>query len=157
MLDQGTKQAATRALVLPDGILPPDPQRIRSAQSVLIEPWLTLQIAGNEGGAWGLLRALPDATRIPLFVGFGLIAAALVILLYRRIEGHPLLRGGLVLVLGGVLGNLVDRMRYGYVVDFLSVQLGAQQFPTFNVADLALLFGVILVVFDAFQLNRANP
>lgn len=149
LLDQWTKARAIRALVLPDGVLPPDPSRIRSAASTLIDPWLHLRLAGNEGGAWGLLSALPDAARIPLFVAFGLIGAALVVFLYRRLPGHALLRTGLVAVLGGVLGNLVDRMRYGYVVDFLELQLSGARMPTFNVADLALLFGVICVLIDA--------
>jgi len=60
----------------------------------------------------------------------------------------------LALVLGGAIGNLVDRVRLGYVVDFIDVHVGGWHYPAFNVADSAITCGVILLLLDALLLSR---
>jgi len=63
---------------------------------------------------------------------------------------------GLALILGGAIGNLVDRIQLGYVVDFIDVYYKNWHFPAFNIADSAITCGVILLLFDAFLLSRAR-
>jgi lipoprotein signal peptidase len=64
---------------------------------------------------------------------------------------HALLCGGLALILGGAIGNVIDRFEHGYVVDFVQVHWGAAYFPAFNVADSAISIGAALVVLDALR------
>ena len=63
----------------------------------------------------------------------------------------------MALVLGGAIGNLVDRVMLGYVVDFIDVHVGGWHYPAFNVADSAITCGVILLLLDALLLNRTPP
>ena len=58
--------------------------------------------------------------------------------------------GSLALLLAGIAGNLTDRMRLGFVVDFIDVQFGSWHYPTFNVADSAICIGAVLLIFDLF-------
>jgi signal peptidase II len=92
---------------------------------------------------------LPPHIRHPLFVAIA-VAAALLIVLYRHrhLRQNPLASAALGLILGGAVGNLVDRLRYGTVVDFLDVYLGAYHWPAFNVADSAISTGVGLMLLD---------
>lgn len=147
-LDQITKIWAARTLVLPDGQLPADAAAIQSDVRVIIEGWFNVRVAGNKGAAWGLFRDLPDSWRVTFFVVVGLVAIAIIVAFYRNAAGQRLLSAALVLILGGAVGNLLDRMRLGYVVDFIDWHHGAHHFPTFNVADVAISVGVTLLVAD---------
>jgi signal peptidase II len=71
-------------------------------------------------------------------------------------RGQALLAAGLALVLGGALGNLVDRLRLGYVVDFISVHYRDWYFPTFNVADAAISVGAALILLDSLRAAGAG-
>jgi signal peptidase II len=73
----------------------------------------------------------------------------------RRLPGGQAVLAGLALVLGGALGNLVDRLRLGYVVDFISVHYRDWYFPTFNIADSAISVGAALLILDS--LRRSGP
>lgn len=101
----------------------------------------------NTGVAWGFLRELPGVRWI--LVGVTLVAAVLM-LVWLALEERP--RGGVVwglgLVIGGALGNLVDRIRLGAVVDFLRFNVGEFVWPSFNVADAAIVIGVALVLIN---------
>ena len=105
----------------------------------------------NPGGAWGLLGGESPALRITFFVAISVVAVVFILSLYRKTTlEQKALTWGLPLVLGGALGNLVDRIRYGEVVDFIKVHLGSYQYPTFNVADIAICVGVGLMAIDMF-------
>ena len=69
---------------------------------------------------------------------------------------HALLAFGLALILGGAIGNVIDRFEHGYVVDFVHVHWGAAYFPAFNVADSAISIGAVLVILDAILEGRRN-
>lgn len=107
----------------------------------------------NPGGAWSFLRGLPEYYRRPFFLFVSAAAMVFMVQLYAR-AGHRLkgMRWGLPLALGGALGNLVDRIRYGSVVDFLDLYFtrggSEHHWPTFNVADVAIVVGVVLMAFD---------
>jgi signal peptidase II len=115
--------------------------------------------AQNPGGAWSLFRSMPDTLRRPFFLVVSAIAIVFIVSIYRHI--HPDQRGmkwGLPLALGGAMGNLVDRIRYGWVIDFVDVYLtrGARQhhWPTFNVADVAIVVGVGLMAISMLSTAR---
>ncbi len=109
----------------------------------------------NDGGAWGLLSTEPASVRRPFFLGISVVAIIFIVSLYRKLTPRQwALKWGLPLVLGGALGNLVNRIQYNYVVDFIDVSAhwdGAEHhWPTFNVADIWIVVGVLLMAVDMF-------
>lgn len=118
--------------------------------------------AQNPGGAWSFLRGLPDTLRRPFFLAVSAAAIVFIISIYRRIgEDQKAMKWGLPLALGGAMGNLVDRMRYGWVVDFVDIYFSRRgrehHWPTFNVADIAIVIGVGLMAIDMLWIRRAKP
>jgi signal peptidase II len=109
--------------------------------------------AQNPGGAWSFLRGLPDTLRRPFFLVVSAAAIVFIVSIYRRIgRDQRAMKWGLPLALGGAMGNLVDRIRYGWVVDFVDIYIkrGGREhhWPTFNVADIAIVVGVGLMAID---------
>jgi signal peptidase II len=97
----------------------------------------------NPGGAFGFLAGMSAEVRSLLFIAVSLVAAGLILYFYWQTPlGHRFLSVGLALIFGGAVGNLVDRMRFGIVVDFLDVYAGTLHWPAFNVADSAITIGV---------------
>lgn len=103
----------------------------------------------NPGAAWGLLADQPGWQRW-FFIGLAtLVSVYLVVWLWRiRKERQAVLAAGLALVLGGAIGNVIDRILLGSVVDFIQVYLGSWPFPSFNVADSAISVGAVLLIID---------
>ncbi len=98
-----------------------------------------LTLAHNTGGAWGLL---PSGNR--LFVGIAILAVCCIVFAYHRMrQMDTLMAGAFALALGGALGNLIDRLRFGYVVDFLHAKI--INWPIFNVADSGISIGICLL------------
>jgi signal peptidase II len=137
-----------------------------------IEVWnnhVTLVLARNRGGAWGLLQSTSENVRRPFFLLVSVAAIAFIMTLYRRLlPRQRALRWGLPLVLGGALGNVLDRIRYGQVIDFIDAHAQCswalvfwkgpdRHWPTFNVADIAICVGVGLMAVDMFTSKRAPP
>lgn len=117
--------------------------------------------AQNPGGAWSFLRGMPDSLRRPFFLVITSIAVVFIIAVYRRVNRAQFgMMWGLPLALGGAIGNLVDRMRYGWVVDFVDMYItrGGREmhWPTYNVADIAIVVGVILMGIDTLR-GRNTP
>lgn len=138
-------------------------QRLDGYPGVL-EVWknhLTLVLARNRGGAWGLLQTTSENVRRPFFLLVSVAAIAFIMTLYRRLlPRQRALRWGLPLVLGGALGNVLDRIRFGQVIDFIDAHImykGVDRhWPTFNVADIAICIGVGLMAVDMFTSKRAQ-
>ncbi len=112
--------------------------------------------AQNPGGAWSFLRGLPDSLRRPFFLVVSAAAIVFIITIYQRInQDQKMMKWGLPLALGGAMGNLADRIRYGWVVDFIDVSMrwGGRDhhWPTFNVADIAIVIGVGLMAIDMLR------
>ena len=133
-----------------ESLRPGDPRRF-----VVLEDHINFIFAKNRGGAWGLLQNETEALRRPFFLIVSVAAIVFIVSLYRKLQpGQTALKWGLPLVLGGALGNLVDRIRYGFVVDFIDVymQMDGQpkHWPTFNVADISICVGVALMAIDMF-------
>ncbi len=161
--DLGAKEWALGALSTPrTGDPPPlctadghgmhSMQRLRSDVVVLVGEYLELRYAENCGAAFGFLRTQPQAVRTTLF-GLAAIAASIVLAwMFVRGRGGPLFAWSAPLVVSGAVGNLVDRIRHGFVVDFIRFHVhDGWEWPTFNVADAAISVGVALLVIDGFR------
>ncbi|MBU0664561.1 MAG: lipoprotein signal peptidase [Proteobacteria bacterium] len=99
----------------------------------------------NKGAAFGFLAGQTGAWRHYLFLMLGAVALVVIVIAWSRMRyAHRLYSISLPLIGGGALGNLIDRVRHGSVVDFLDVYIGAHHWPAFNVADSAITIGVVL-------------
>ncbi len=136
LLDQATKQVIVRTLRLGQGI-------------PVIPNFFDIVFVLNPGAAFSFLATLPDSVRTPFFIIIS-VTAVILIIFYRtrHLQRHALASVSLALILGGAVGNLIDRLRYGMVVDFLLVHVYQYHWPAFNVADSAISVGVMMMVLD---------
>jgi len=118
----------------------------------LVDGYLDLAYVRNPGAAWGFLARSQVSFRQPFFVGISLLAMGFILYLFLRLEpGQRLLLLALALVMGGAVGNFVDRLRFRYVIDFIELHLRHRhRWPTFNVADMAITVGVVLLFVEMF-------
>ena len=146
LLDQGTKIWADSDL------------KNRPGQNItLIDGYLDLHYARNPGAAFSMFKDWSPATRGIFFVVVSLAAVAAMIVLYRRMpDRRPLFEWALGSLIGGAVGNLIDRLRFNEVIDFLDMHWGKHHWPTYNVADIAIVAGIGLVLVDSF-LQRPRP
>lgn len=119
------------------------------AGDVVLAPFLKLSLAFNTGAAFSFLAGAGGWQNL-FFVGIAIVVSIVILVMIRRLGSSELqVAVALALVLGGALGNLIDRLRLGYVVDFIDVHYQSWHWPTFNVADSAITIGAILLVLDA--------
>jgi signal peptidase II len=126
-------------------------ERFRYGESVPIIPgFFSLTYIRNTGAAFGLLAHANPAFRIPFFVIVPLVALIAIGFIFRKIpDGDLKLSSALSLVIGGAVGNLIDRVTLNYVVDFLDFHWRYEyHFPAFNVADMAICIGVGILMLD---------
>lgn len=128
---------------------------------VFSENFLMLRYAENPGAAFGLFRRLPPGARGPLFHLVSIGAVVLITVYYLRLAGTKQERWaliGLPLVLGGAIGNWVDRLARGFVIDFIEAHWkDVYTWPSFNVADSAIVVGVILLLIDGMVRRDRKP
>ncbi len=123
-------------------------------QSEAITSYFNLVMVYNKGAAFSFLSDQPGWQRY-FFTGVSLIASLFILWMLRRHPTQHLFCWALALILGGAIGNLIDRIAYGHVIDFLDVHVGGWHWPAFNVADSAITLGAILFVLDEFRrVNR---
>ena len=135
LVDQMTKAWAVRRLRLGDIVSP-------------IPGFLNFAYAQNTGIAFSMLDDHGSTGRWGLSI-IALIAATLVLFFFWRTpRSDDRMLGALALILAGIAGNVTDRMRLGFVVDFIDVQFGSWHYPTFNVADIAVCVGAGLLILD---------
>ena len=112
----------------------------------VIDGFFNITYVRNTGVAFGIFSSISSPAKSVLLSAFAALAAVLVIGYSLRTPiGNRLVHVALALILGGALGNLYDRVAYGYVVDFLEFYLRTYHWPSFNVADSAISIGVILL------------
>ena len=111
--------------------------------------FLNLVLVFNKGAAFSFL-ADASGWQTPLLVAFSLLAAVIVGVLLLRSPGREMLCAGLALILGGALGNVIDRLRFGQVVDFLDFHAFGWHWPAFNIADSAITVGAGLLILEGF-------
>jgi len=109
--------------------------------------------AHNRGAAFSFLNDASGWQRW-FFIVLGIAAAVFIVWLLARHGGQRLFGWALALILGGAVGNVIDRMLHGYVVDFLQVHWGDAYFPSFNVADSAITVGAVLLILDELRRVR---
>jgi signal peptidase II len=112
--------------------------------------FFNLVLVFNKGAAFSFLSDAPG-WQTPLLISFALAAALIVSVLLIRSPGRAAFRAGLALILGGAVGNVIDRFRFGHVVDFVDLHAGGWHWPAFNVADSAITLGAVLLILDGFM------
>ena len=135
VLDQITKIMILTFLPLYDSI-------------AIIPGFFSLTHIQNPGGAFGFMARQSSNFQHVTFIAISLLALCLVLYFYMTTPtGYPWLSAGFAMIFGGAVGNLIDRVRLGKVVDFLDVYMGQMHWPAFNVADSAISIGIAVFLF----------
>lgn len=125
---------------------------------VVIPSFFQITHTRNSGGAFSIFAGAADAVRVPFFLGVSLIAIVALLFFVRSVEPR---RWSLLVALGGILGgavgNLIDRMLTGQVTDFLDVHWHDYHWPVFNVADSCITLGVLVLLAHSFFTRDAGP
>jgi signal peptidase II len=133
-------------------------QRFDEFDRTVLLPVLELMRLHNTGAAFSFLSGAGGWQRW-LFITLGVAVSAGILVWLRRLpaNGQGLLAAGLSLIVGGALGNVIDRVLHGHVIDFIRVHWEEHYFPAFNVADSAITVGAVLIVLDnLLELDRAR-
>ncbi len=141
VIDQWTKALVTEAMTL--------------YESNEVLPILDLTLLHNTGAAFSMLHDAGGWQKW-LFIGLAVAVSIVILVWLRRLpeKGQGLLASGLALILGGAIGNVVDRVNHGYVVDFIHFHYDKWYFPAFNVADSAITVGAALLIIDSLLQAR---
>lgn len=140
---------AVRRTSSDDVLHPGDRIEVRNRTVTIIEGFLSFRYVENRGAAWGFLSEQPESFRQPFFIIVGILAIGFIFALFRSIgPDKKFLVLALSFIVGGAVGNIVDRIRYGYVVDFILAYPGFE-WPTFNVADALIVVGVGMMFIQA--------
>ncbi|MDP3841847.1 MAG: signal peptidase II [Oxalobacteraceae bacterium] len=115
--------------------------------------FFNLVLAYNKGAAFSFLAAESGWQRY-FFTAVGVIAALVIVYMLQRHAGQRLFCWALALILGGAIGNVIDRIMYGHVIDFLDLHWGGWHWPAFNIADSAIFIGAGMFILD--ELRRVN-
>jgi signal peptidase II len=120
-------------------------------QTIELIPYFQLTYMRNQGAAFSFLSGAGGWQRW-FFIGLAIVASVFIFIWLRKLDTSRRREAvAWALVLGGALGNLIDRILYGYVIDFLDVYVGDWHWPAFNVADSAITLGVVLLLLDSFK------
>jgi len=132
-----------------------DTQRAQRSPVVLIDGYLEFRYAENCGAAFGFMREMPAPVRKGVFYVAAGGAVLLLLWMFATGRGGTLFALSVPLIISGAIGNLVDRVRLGYVVDFVRFHLNDRwAYPTFNVADAWITIGVALILIEGFTDGR---
>lgn len=135
LADQVTKKIIMASLALHEYI-------------VVIDRFFNITHVLNPGGAFGFFATQPEMVRKSVFLVLSSAVALFILWFYRRVAvTHVFLSWGLAFIFGGAVGNLIDRFRYGHVVDFLDFYIGTAHWPAFNVADAAISIGMAVLIY----------
>ena len=142
VLDLWTKNIATQSLTL--------------YRPVELTSWLNMTLAHNYGAAFSFLSDAGGWQRW-LFTGLAsVVTVVLVVWMFRLTPREKMTAAALGLIIGGAVGNLVDRINHGYVVDFIDVYYQDWHWPAFNLADSAITCGVVLLLIDGLFLSGST-
>lgn len=136
LIDQITKVTITRLFTY--------------GESLPVTSFFNLVLAHNKGAAFSFLASQAGWQRY-FFAGIAVAAVVFIIYLLKRHAGQRLFCWALALILGGAIGNLIDRVLYGYVIDFMDFYVGKWHWPAFNVADMAIVGGAGLFILDELR------
>jgi signal peptidase II len=119
-------------------------------ERLAVTPFFNLLLVHNTGASFSLLSDAGGWQRW-FFSTIAVIASIWIVWLLRKHQTEKLFCVSLALILGGAIGNLIDRVAYGYVVDFLDFYWGQYHFAAFNIADSAITCGAVLMIWDSFK------
>lgn len=125
-------------------------QTFRLGDSHTVTSFFNVVRVHNSGAAFSFLAGASGWQRW-FFVGLGAAAALFIVYLLRKHAGQRLFSWALALILGGALGNVIDRLMHGYVIDFIQFHAGGWYFPSFNVADSAITIGAACLIIDELR------
>ena len=120
----------------------------------IIQGFFHFTYVTNDGMAFGL--SFPGGKQVLLFVTL-ILTGVIIWMLWKEKNSHNLIRYGLSFILSGAIGNMIDRMLYGKVVDFLDIMIGDFHWYIFNVADSAVTIGMILFIFHSIFIGEKKP
>lgn len=124
----------------------------------VIEDLFNLTYVRNTGAAFGILSGSHAAFRLPFLVMFSLLAIGFIVMMLRRLPDRETgLTTALAFILGGAVGNLIDRIAYGEVIDFLDFYWSRFHWPAFNLADSFITVGVLITVYYLIRAKGADP
>jgi len=153
-LDQWSKRWALEALYLKakagEVVAPADASELYS-RNIEVTSWFNFHLVGNKGAAWGIFKNLPEQWRVLFFAVLTVVALAMMLMMYLQSHGQRLMRFALLLIIGGAIGNFIDRLNIGYVIDFIDWHYGGKHWPTFNIADVWISVGVGLMLIDMIR------
>jgi len=119
-----------------------------NASMPVISGFFSITHIHNRGGAFGFMATLGPELRAIIFLFVSLLAVGLILYFYLSTPpSHSLLATGFAMIFGGAIGNLVDRVRFGKVVDFLDFHVAGWHWPAFNVADSAITIGIFIFLY----------
>lgn len=126
------------------------------SERVLIPGLLTGGLKHNNGFAFGLLQHAPKQLQEIFFIAIPVFALVLIVLIFIKLQdGQMLTSVALTTIFSGAIGNLLDRIKHGHVVDFFQFQLAQKAvFPPFNIADISIVLGVFLMFVNTFKNNK---
>ncbi len=125
-------------------------------QSINIMPYVNLTYVHNTGAAFSFLSEAGGWQRW-FFAALAIVIGSVIAVWLSRLKAHETLMAvSLSLVLGGAIGNLIDRLAYGYVIDFLDIYVQSWHWPAFNIADSAITLGVVLMLLESFGVGDAE-
>ncbi len=137
LLDIGSKFLVSRIFIL-------------NESKTIIDNFLNITYVRNTGAAWSILD---NNTWIVTVISL-LIIIGIIYYVYRNRVSKKILKIGYGLILGGAIGNFIDRIVYGYVIDFIDIDIFGWNYPIFNLADMFIVVGVILVMIDAWRCKK---
>ena len=120
-------------------------------ETVAIMPYFNLTMAHNHGAAFSFLAQAGGWQRW-FFTVLALVISTVLVVWLAKLKPEAKLEAiSLSLVIGGAIGNVIDRICYGYVIDFLDIYIGSSHWPSFNVADSAICIGAVLLIIDSIK------
>lgn len=137
LLDIGSKFLVSRIFIL-------------NESKTIIDNFLNITYVRNTGAAWSILD---NNTWIVTVISL-LIIIGIIYYVYRNRVSKKILKIGYGFILGGAIGNFIDRIVYGYVIDFIDIDIFGWNYPIFNLADMFIVVGVILVMIDAWRCKK---
>lgn len=142
IIDQTSKYAVQHIMALHDYIN-------------IIPGFFNLTYIQNPGAAFGLFGKTTDTLRSVLLIGISLVALLILFLMYAKVrERDLLLHTSIALIIGGAIGNLIDRIRLQWVIDFLDFYWDRYHWPAFNLADAAITIGTLVLMFHILFLRK---
>lgn len=120
-------------------------------QTVAVMPYFNFTLAHNSGAAFSFLAGAGGWQRW-FFIVLALVVSAVLVVWLSRLKAAAKMEAiAISLIIGGAIGNVLDRFFHGYVIDFIDVYVGSYHWPAFNIADTAICIGAILLVLDSFK------